>query len=523
MSTSYTFLPAEEPMPAAPRESDWPASAGGLRPEIGAEAQAHGRKNTRRSGGYGRVLPLPVLAYRLSDLAVPSCALLAALVLSNIGAMPKGLDQFLAVRISLKNLLLFAVLLACWRLICNLCGLYDWERIRSPREETRRVLLACTLGTATAVLFPLTSVSGAFSYASLGVYWLVGVGGMIGARRLLRVGANLRRPPVRNALLVGSGPRALAIESRLREDQSVRYDVLGFADTPTQPVVAGARDRLVTSLEDLPRFLMHSPVDEVILALPLKSRYAETAWVAAVCESLGIPVTLPSDILSPRHSEFRRSGSDSLLAVTLDESPDRVRLAIKRALDLLGGTVVLALCAPIMLLVAGAIKLTSRGPVFFVQERYGYNRRRFRMYKFRTMRQDAEQQQSALEHLNEAPGPLFKIREDPRVTTVGRLLRRWSMDELPQLFNVLRGDMSLVGPRPMSVRDALRLTEATLTRRFSVRPGMTGLWQVRGRCSLDYDSWVTYDLQYVAEWSVLLDCKILALTIPAVVRGTGAE
>jgi lipopolysaccharide/colanic/teichoic acid biosynthesis glycosyltransferase len=176
-----------------------------------------------------------------------------------------------------------------------------------------------------------------------------------------------------------------------------------------------------------------------------------------------------------------------------------------------------------MLLTALAIRLTSSGPALFLQPRYGYARRVFRMYKFRTMVVNAESMMASLEACNEAAGPLFKMHNDPRVTALGRLLRRTSIDELPQLFNVLRGEMSLVGPRPMSVRDVHRFTEASLMRRFSVMPGITGPWQVRGRCRLSYQDWAALDLQYVERWSLLEDFRICLQTIPAVLRGTGAD
>jgi lipopolysaccharide/colanic/teichoic acid biosynthesis glycosyltransferase len=161
--------------------------------------------------------------------------------------------------------------------------------------------------------------------------------------------------------------------------------------------------------------------------------------------------------------------------------------------------------------------------VLYTQERYGYGRRVFRMYKFRTMVENAEALQPSLEHLNEASGPLFKIHGDPRITRLGRLLRHTSIDELPQLFNVLRGEMSLVGPRPMAIRDVYQFPEAWLMRRFSVMPGMTGLWQVSGRAALGYEQWAALDLRYIDEWSLLLDLKLLLRTIPAVLAGTGAD
>ena len=175
------------------------------------------------------------------------------------------------------------------------------------------------------------------------------------------------------------------------------------------------------------------------------------------------------------------------------------------------GFVIVALAAlsPVFLVIAAAIKLSSPGPILFIQERFGLNKRRFRMYKFRTMVVDAEARQTALEGLNEAQGPVFKIKHDPRITPLGRFLRKTSLDELPQLLNVLKGEMSLVGPRPLPNRDVTRFNESWLMRRFSVKPGLTCLWQINGRSNTDFDTWIALDLKYIDEWSFLLDFKIL--------------
>jgi lipopolysaccharide/colanic/teichoic acid biosynthesis glycosyltransferase len=178
--------------------------------------------------------------------------------------------------------------------------------------------------------------------------------------------------------------------------------------------------------------------------------------------------------------------------------------------------------APLLLVVAVLIKCTSEGPVLFTQERYGLNKRIFRIFKFRTMIVNAEAAQAALEHMNEGTGPTFKIRRDPRITKIGAILRRTSIDELPQLINILRGDMSFVGPRPMNKRDVGLFSEAWLMRRFSVKPGLTGLWQVSGRSDVSFDRWIALDLNYIDNWSLLLDLRILAMTVPAVLKGTGA-
>jgi lipopolysaccharide/colanic/teichoic acid biosynthesis glycosyltransferase len=182
----------------------------------------------------------------------------------------------------------------------------------------------------------------------------------------------------------------------------------------------------------------------------------------------------------------------------------------------------LIVLSPLFVLIALAIGLTSGMPVFFSQERYGRNKRRFKMHKFRTMVSNAEALQSELEHRNEVAGPVFKIKDDPRVTKLGRLLRRTSLDELPQLLNVLKGQMSLVGPRPLPLRDVSLFEEGWLMRRFCVAPGLTGLWQVNGRSHASFDQWVAHDLQYIDTWSLTLDIKILLRTVPAVLKGVGA-
>ena len=200
---------------------------------------------------------------------------------------------------------------------------------------------------------------------------------------------------------------------------------------------------------------------------------------------------------------------------------DDYRLIVKRIIDIVGAVVGLVISSPLMLAIAVAIKLTSSGPAFFTQERYGLNKRRFRMWKFRTMVPDAENRQAALEARNEARGPVFKIRNDPRLTGVGRFLRKFSIDEWPQLWNVLKGDMSLVGPRP-AVPEEVEHYQTWQRRRLRMRPGLTCLWAVAGRDTLDFDTWMKMDMQYIDTWSLALDWKIILRTIPRVLTGRGA-
>ena len=197
-------------------------------------------------------------------------------------------------------------------------------------------------------------------------------------------------------------------------------------------------------------------------------------------------------------------------------------LIAKRIFDIVVTLASMPLILPILLVTALAIRLESRGPVLFVPNRVGLHKKLFPMYKFRSMVVDAEERMKEIEHLNEAEGANFKIKDDPRITRVGRFIRKMSIDELPQLINVLKGDMSLVGPRPMSIRDVSHFDKGIQRKRFSVRPGITGLWQVSGRSNLTFDQWIDLDLEYIDHWSFGLDIRILLRTIPVVLLSRGA-
>jgi len=239
----------------------------------------------------------------------------------------------------------------------------------------------------------------------------------------------------------------------------------------------------------------------------------------------------PKVLVADRKRVERIEGDPGVPVVVMEDdsvithntvSPEGWPVVIKRVVDILVSGAMSLLLLPVFLLTALAIKLTSPGPVFFVQNRLGLNKRHFGIYKFRTMVVDAEKRMKEIEHLNEVSGPVFKIKNDPRITPIGKFLRKTSIDELPQLFNVLKGDMSLVGPRPLPLRDYEGFSEDWQRRRFSVRPGVTCLWQIGGRSDVSFEQWMELDLLYIDKWSLLLDFKILLKTIPAVLKGSGA-
>jgi exopolysaccharide biosynthesis polyprenyl glycosylphosphotransferase len=276
-------------------------------------------------------------------------------------------------------------------------------------------------------------------------------------------------------------------------------------------------------LSQVESVISQEPVDEVIVALPISKYGSLVETIVSVCEEQGIIVRVWTEMFNLRIAKSLVDEIDGVPIVTIRSGPqENWQLGLKLLLDLVGSAALLVLLLPLFAVVALLIRLDSPGPIFFYQERVGLNKRRFRLVKFRTMFDGANQQQQQLEHLNEADGPVFKIRSDPRVTRLGKLLRRYSIDELPQLFNVLKQDMSLVGPRPLPVRDVERIDKQGHKRRFSVKPGITCLWQVNGRSDVSFDHWVRLDLEYIDSWSLGLDMRILLKTIPAVVKGSGA-
>lgn len=330
------------------------------------------------------------------------------------------------------------------------------------------------------------------------------------------------RPPLRfrrKAIVIGSGTRASDL-SYLASRSHPGLEVIGCLD---EEYVGANRlkDNYLGTLDELSDLLKSTPIDLVLIGLPVKSCYDDIQYVIRICECAGVECEYLADIFATSRTAEQRSPAPWEIAVLGDPRGD-LRLWIKRVIDVFLAAFMLVILSPLMAVIAVCIRLTSPGPALFIQERYGHNRRRFLILKFRTMVEGAERHQDSLEAANEVPGPVFKIKDDPRVTKIGTFLRRTSLDELPQLVNVLRGDMSLVGPRPLAVRDVARFKESWLLRRFSVRPGLTCLWQISGRSNMVFDEWMKLDLAYIDAWSLGLDFLILIRTIPAVLRCSGA-
>ena len=324
-------------------------------------------------------------------------------------------------------------------------------------------------------------------------------------------------------LILGSGPRASKAWRELRLRQSTDRELVGFVDDRSLDEMApDLAARYVSDLNARSEYLLPHVVDELIIAVPLRSCYEVAQRAVALAESTGVRVFCLNDIYTLAHSTSLRRRAEPFIELVPHDEVHRLQNTLKRIVDFVVASLGILVLLPVFVAVAIAVKIDSKGPIFFVQDRYGFRRRRFRMFKFRTMVANAPDLMAGLEAKNEARGPIFKMKNDPRVTRIGGFLRRSSLDELPQLWNVVLGDMSLVGPRPMSVRDVSLFSEAALMRRFSVKPGITGIWQVSGRSSLTFDQWVALDFQYIENWSLHLDLQILARTVPAVFKRSGA-
>jgi exopolysaccharide biosynthesis polyprenyl glycosylphosphotransferase len=281
------------------------------------------------------------------------------------------------------------------------------------------------------------------------------------------------------------------------------------------------------SIDDLPTILQKNVIDEIVIAMPIKSNYNAIQKAITAAEEQGVVIryayqifqtNLNSNCLS-KNPLTDYSMANDIVCPSPIHTPQYV---VKRFIDIVLSFLLLIFCSPLLIGVAILIKLTSKGPVFFSQDRLGFNKRIFKCYKFRTMVVGAERNQAALEAHNEMDGAAFKMKNDPRVTQFGRFLRRTSIDELPQLLNVLKGDISLVGPRPLPVRDYERFDRYWYCRRLSVLPGITCTWQISGRSDISFEKWMELDMEYIDHWSLLTDLKILLLTFVAVLKGRGA-
>lgn len=325
-------------------------------------------------------------------------------------------------------------------------------------------------------------------------------------------------------LIVGTDARAREIGRTLEESKMWGTHVAGYVRHDDDPEEDAQGLPVVGSVSDLPLLIQErSPADEIIFTDIHKRDFASFEQLARLCESLGIKTRVVAELFPTSTSKISLEFLDDLPLVTFSTVPEHNLSTIaKRILDFFIALVGLIVFAPLLAIVAAAVKFTSPGPVFYLQVRCGLYGREFELIKFRTMIDGAEDRLWEIRHLNEMDGPVFKMRNDPRVTPLGRFLRKFSVDELPQLWNVLKGEMSVVGPRA-PLPEEVEHYRTHQRRRLSVRPGITCLWQVSGRNDIDFQRWMDMDLQYIDNWSLWLDLEIMLKTIPAVFTGRGAR
>lgn len=422
------------------------------------------------------------------------------------------------------------VLVLGWLAIFDYCVRYKADRLVSLRAQFKSLIKATTLAA-----FWFLLVSAFFSVDSVkiegvAIFWVV----VLAFGALSRAGLKLFLTSARRSgfnyrylLIVGANPRSAELAGKIENRPELGYKLVGYvAESAESMQVWDPKEGegpVLGLVNDLRSILETERVDEMLVCLSVEAKFGTVAKIISDARDLGIVLRIVPDasegaVLKKLHiEEFENE-----IVITFFREQLLLQLLAKRLIDLSISALVLLLLSPLMAVVAILIKMTSRGPLIFAQDRVGMNQRRFRLYKFRSMFADADERKKELAHLNELDGPAFKIANDPRITRIGRIIRKTSIDELPQLFNVIKGEMSLVGPRP-PLPDEVSKYQWLFRRRLSVKPGITCVWQVSGRSRTTFDEWMNMDKQYVENWSLLLDLKILLMTIPAVLFCRGAS
>jgi exopolysaccharide biosynthesis polyprenyl glycosylphosphotransferase len=463
----------------------------------------------------------------LSEIVLTALAFEAAYLLRTIAP---GLPLFFLAPGMIAGLL--AISAALWAATGLVLGVYRGPDIFDARRVLKATLTQtfwfALLFAAAMFVLKLGETSRTFVALFIALNLLVQAAYRLMAHRMREV---LQRgfADQRHYLIVGAGPAAAEV-ARLIEKNKDRDDkVVGFLrdlDSEQSPgidaVAADLRRYPVWELSELPRMLEEHIVDEVLFAVS-RPQLEKMEDIFLTCEEQGVKTRVLVDFFPHFRSEITLDRLEHLPLLTFSSAPENEYLLfLKRAFDVVAAASMLLIGTPLLLLLALLVKLTSPGRVIYRQLRCGLNGRKFWLYKFRSMYQNADQDQRLLSHLNEMDGPVFKISNDPRVTPFGRFLRRTSFDELPQLVNVLKGEMSFVGPRPPLPEEVARY-EKWQRRRLRMKPGLTCLWILEGRSELSFARWMKLDMDYIDHWSLALDFKILLRTIPRVLSGRGAS
>jgi exopolysaccharide biosynthesis polyprenyl glycosylphosphotransferase len=451
------------------------------------------------------------------DLSVVAAAYLVAFVMQPL---------FSANTMSLQRHFVFLLLAApLWGLTLYANGMFLSMRTRSYVEIVWAILKSAAisfwlLGTI-VFLFQITYISRLFYILFAGMSFVF----ILIEKTILFVGAHyVRRQNLntRRLLIVGTGPRAADFVRRVDRHPEWGFELLGaINDEPVREISQVDRLKIVGAIEDMPRIFHDDAVDEVVFVVP-RSRLSSLVGAIDSCETEGIVVTVCVDLFDTRLAKASVSDLDGLPLLRFKTThTTEWQLFLKQMFDFTFSLLAIIVFSPLLLIVAILIKVTSPGPIFFKQSRLGYHGRRFTLYKFRTMRKGAHDVLSIVSDLNDMTTPEFRLKKTQWITPVGRVLRKLSLDELPQLFNVFAGTMSFVGPRP-TVPDEVDKYQTWQRRRFSMKPGITCLWQIKGRNNIAFEDWMKLDLEYLDNWSLRLDFIILLKTIPVVIFGKGA-
>jgi exopolysaccharide biosynthesis polyprenyl glycosylphosphotransferase len=457
-----------------------------------------------------------------TDAVVTIFAFIAAYVLRENFV---SLREFYLLRPAFLGLL--SGILAIWLFAGLSAGLYRSPEFSDPAGVARNTIRQTLAGTAALAVFLYLLKLGDVSRLFMLLFVLLNTVFLmiwrLAAPRLIGLNAAAKR----HYVIVGTGVDAARFAQAIEADRTESSEILALISAgsedpdPEFSDLTGRGARLpIRALDELTPMLRERVVDEVIFATdPHATRQLEELFL--ICEEEGIKVRVVVNFFPGMISHVSLDKLHDLPLLTFSSTPDNdYLLFLKRLFDLAIACAMTLVFAPLSLPVIIAIRLSSKGPVLFSQERCGLNGRRFRLYKFRSMYQDAELRRAEIADLNEMDGPVFKCANDPRITPVGKYLRKFSIDEWPQIFNVIRGHMSLVGPRP-PLPDEVREYKPWQRRRLRMKPGLTCLWVLEGRNSLDFTHWMQLDMRYIDDWSLGLDCRILLRSIGHVLSGKG--
>jgi len=429
------------------------------------------------------------------------------------------------VNLESTHLVLMGLAAVIWVALFHYYGAYSYQRFTSFSAEIKIILKTVALGTLSLMLLLFLMGPGSIPRSMFVVFVPVNLVLLILEKMALFFVAQLMRRrgmDRKTVLVVGTGDQTSRFVKAIEANFNWGLDIVGFLD--------GSKERLgqqlfgkpiLGSFADILPVLHSHPFDEVIITVSTR-RLGEVREVLEACEREGVQVRIISDFIGKIAKKFRADLIYGLPIISIGYIPEnQAALAVKRCIDIIFSLFALIVLAPFSVIIIMALKISSPGPAFWKWNWVGPNNKPYHAWKFRTMVVGADKMKAQLAGLNEMTGPVFKIARDPRVTSIGRFLRKYSLDELPQLWTVLKGDMSLVGPRPPMPNEILRY-ESWQRRKLSVKPGLTCLWQVNGRNNINnFNDWVKMDLEYIDNWSLGLDIKIIFKTVYAVIKGTG--